>query len=200
MSRIDNSSPVLLLFELHTGTVPKKLHLPVTQLRAEFTRSIAISTGPQLLNLTFFACWSVRTFFVPISVKNMITPVCNKWACGLSNTIELGLSRGALDLWMIGIWIGSGKTFTGLAHSTTEELLVSCGSGSSAAVCFGTVDLEFDVVDVSNGSWTGLGAIVDSSCVLGRSVDDPCTKKTTTTTHKVTKQTKQQRKKIPNFL
>lgn len=130
----------------------------------------------------------------------MISPVCNKWACGLSNTIELGLSRGALDLRMIGIWIGSGKTFTGLAHSTTEELLVSCGSGSSAAVCFGTVDLEFNVVDVSNGSWTGLGAIVDSSCVLGRSVDDPCTKKTTTTTHKVTKQTKQQGKKVPNFL
>ena len=128
----------------------------------------------------------------------MITPACNKWACGLSNTIELGLSRGALDLWMIGIWIGSGKTFTGLAHSTTEELLVSCGSGSSAAVCFGTVDLEFDVVDISNGSWTGLGAIVDSSCVLGKSVDDFCTK--TTTTHKVNKQTKQQRKKVPNFL
>ena len=106
----------------------------------------------------------------------MITPVCNKWACGLSNTIELGLSRGSLDLRMIGIWIGSGKTFTGLAHSTTEELLVSCGSGSSAAVCFGTGDLEFDVVDVANGSWPGLGAIiVDSSCVFGRSVDDPCT-------------------------
>ena len=128
----------------------------------------------------------------------MITPVCNKWACGLSNTIELGLSRGALDLRMIGIWIGSGKTFTGLAHSTTEELLVSCGSGSSAAVCFCTVDLEFDVVDVSNGSWTGLGAMVDSSCVLGKSVDDFCTK--TTTTQKVNKQTKQQRKKVPNFL
>ena len=128
----------------------------------------------------------------------MITPVCNKWGCGLSNTIELGLSRGALDLRMIGIWIGSGKTFTGLAHSTTEELLVSCGSGSSAAVCFCTVDLEFDVVDVSNGSWTGLGAMVDSSCVLGKSVDDFCTK--TTTTQKVNKQTKQQRKKVPNFL
>ena len=198
MSRIDNSSPVLLLFELHTGTVPKKLHLPVTQLRTYFTRPIAISTGPQLLNSTFFACWSVRTFFVPISVRNMITPVCNKWGCGLSNTIELGLSRGALDLRMIGIWIGSGKTFTGLAHSTTEELLVSCGSGSSAAVCFCTVDLEFDVVDVSNGSWTGLGAMVDSSCVLGKSVDDFCTK--TTTTQKVNKQTKQQRKKVPNFL
>ena len=173
MSRIDNSSSVLLLFELH---VPKELHFPVTQLRTEFTRPIAISTGPQLSDTTFFASWSGRTFFVPFSVRNMITPVCNKWACGLSNTIELGLSRGALDLRIIGIWIGSGKTFTG-------ELLVSCGSGSSAAfddntaVCLSTGDLEFDVVDVSNGSWTGLGAIVDSSCVLARSVDDSCTKK-----------------------
>ena len=149
-----------------------------------------------------FLC--TELFFVPISVRNMLTPVCNKWACGLSNTIELGLSRGALDLRMIGIWIASGKTFTGLAHSTTWELLVSCGSGSSAAfdddtaVRFGTGDLEFDVEDVSNGSWTGLGAIVDSSCVLGKSVDDFCTK--TTITHKANKQTKQQRKKVPNFL
>ena len=127
----------------------------------------------------------------------MIAPVCNKWACGLSNTIELGLSWGALDLRMIGIWIGSDKTFTGLAHSTTWELLVFCGSGSSAAVCFGTGDLEFDVVDVSNGSWPGLGAIVDSSCVLGKSVDDFCTK--TTTTHKVNKQTKQQKKRFQFF-
>ena len=201
MSRIDNSSAVLLLFELHTGTVPKKLHLPVTQLRAEFTRPIAISTGPRLSERLSLH----RTFFCAhFCMKHHITPACNKWACGLSNTIELGLSRGALDLRMIGIWIGSGETFTGLAHSTTWELLVSCGSGSSAAfddntaVRFGTGDLEFDVEDVSNESWTGLGAIVDSSCVLGKSVDDFCTK--TTTTHKVNKQTKQQRKKVPNFL